>query len=92
MLAEMGRQSSRYNFKVSPASLSIFAIDDLNLNFYLFDQVTGRSETVKFRFSVTTRDLVGTGRIVVISELPFEKHIECLQELIDVMQSKEPVR
>jgi hypothetical protein len=84
---EMARHSARHNFLASPSLSAIFGLDDLNLNFFTFDNVTGRSETVKFRFSVITRDSVGTGRLVVMSELPFDKHVECLEMLIGAMKA-----
>jgi hypothetical protein len=78
---ETARRSARHKFNVSPDLTATWGLDRISLQFYLFDGKTGRSDITKMYFRVPTRDLVGTGRIVVYSELPFNKHIECLGAL-----------
>lgn len=78
---ETGRKSARLQFELAPTLQATWGLDDLRLKFFLFDTATGRYETTRMDFSVLTRDTVGTGRVMVYSELPFQKHLECLEAL-----------
>jgi hypothetical protein len=84
--SDMGRRSIRHNFMTSPTLTSTFALEELNLNFHLFDTVTGRSESVRLGFRITVRDYAATGRVLVFSELPFDRHVECIKSLMRAIQ------
>jgi hypothetical protein len=78
---ETGRRSVRHQFGVSPTLSGIWALDEVTIKFFLFDQKTGRSESTRMDVGVTARDSMGTGRVRVYSELPFNKHVECIAAL-----------
>lgn len=78
---ETAPRSARHQFEVSPTLTAVWALDEVIVKLFLFDSVTGRSETTRLQIGVTRRDLMGTGRVRVYSELPFQKHIECLQAM-----------
>jgi len=87
--ADMGAHSQRYDFKTSPTVTSVYTLDELHILFHLSDAVTGRAESSRFRFSVLTKDTRGTGIVFVSSELTFDRHIACLQDLIKAVGSAE---
>ncbi len=78
---ESGRRSARHNFGVSPQLTAVWGLDDLTIKIFLFDQLTGRPEETKMNLTVRSRDEMGTGRVVAFSELPFQKHVECIEQL-----------
>lgn len=85
---ETGRRSARHQFGVSPTLKAIWALDEVTLRVFLFDQMTGRSESTRIDVGVVSRDSMGTGRVRVYSELPFNMHLECVDALRSSLGSK----
>ncbi|MDO8531504.1 MAG: hypothetical protein Q7T26_04945 [Dehalococcoidia bacterium] len=88
---ETGRRSVRHQFAVSPTLNGIWALDEVTINLFLFDQRTGRSETTRLNIGVTTRDSAGTGIVRIYSELPFNKHLECIAALREAIAHERAV-
>ncbi len=84
--SRMGAYSARHDFQKTPNTVTMWTLDDLTLKFFRFDQQTGRSEDSQLRFTVTSRDEQGTGIVAVISKLPFDVHVECLQALVEALK------
>lgn len=53
---ESGRRSARHEFKVSPTLTGVWGLDDVTVQLFLFDTVTGRSEQTRLQLGVTTRE------------------------------------
>ena len=88
---ETGRRSVRHMFEVSPTVSAVWGLDDIRIKLFLFDQRTGRSETTRLDIGVTARDSMGTGRVRIYSELPFNKHVECIAALRETIASERAV-
>lgn len=73
--------SSVHNFNVNNKTFASFVLDDLNLLFNLFNPTSGESYQAKLQFRVLAKHEYGSGKYVVISQLPYDLHVECLQML-----------
>jgi hypothetical protein len=82
----MGAYSIRNSFKKTPSISAIYGLDDLTIKVFLFNTITGRSESVQIRFSVTSKDTIGTGIVLVVTEMPFETHINFIDTLRNTMR------
>ncbi|HVL93923.1 MAG TPA: hypothetical protein VM264_11350, partial [Acidimicrobiales bacterium] len=65
----------------SIASVGVATLERLSLLFQRFDLQTGQHFETNLTFSVRARGEKGTGIVYVTSELPFEKHVQLLQDL-----------
>lgn len=86
--AAMGALSARDSFGPSPSAEAIYNLDELHVNFHRFDSLTGRYERTALRFSTVTKDDARTGVVVISSQLPFDQHVDCLIQLVEVMKSE----
>jgi len=82
--ASMGRTA------VSPDKLNeqinaVAAIDDLTIHISRFNPTTGSAEDSNLRFSVMAKSDYRSGRVRVISELPYDQHVEFLASLFKVV-------
>lgn len=77
---------SIHNFQPSERLSSAYVVDDLNLLFNLQDPVSGESYRAKFQFQVTAKGEYGSGLCRVVSEMPYETHVNALQKLIEYMR------
>lgn len=77
----MTARSARDGFRPAPKTTVAWTVDDVRLSFHVFNLVNGRAESSQFRLTARSRDEVGTGIFAAISELPFDEHVACLEEL-----------
>lgn len=67
---------------------SIYTLEKLDLLFHHFDSLSGRTESTTFFLSPTDRSSKGSGVLLVASELPFDKHIDCVGSMIERMRGQ----
>lgn len=77
----MGRLSARHQFLPNGDFTSLATLSEVTLKVHLFDRKTGRPDSARLHFSVSTKDTEGTGIVLVSSELPFADHVQLLSEL-----------
>ena len=61
---------------------TVLTLDELHFRASMFNLLTGRADSALLRLSVANKDEQGRGIIDVISQLPFDKHVEFLGGLI----------
>ncbi len=86
--ADMGAASRRKGFAGNSTKNVMYCLDELHILFSQFDVSTGRSEECTLKFSSLSKDTRGSGVIFVASQLPYDKHVACLQEFINVMNDE----
>lgn len=78
--------STHNGFGPSTQVKTVLTLDELHFRASTFNLLTGRSQIALLRFSVRTRDEQGRGIIDVMSQLPFDKHVEFLSGLIEALK------
>jgi hypothetical protein len=80
--AHMGYYHARPRLGPPPRAVCTYALDDLSLRFAWFDPETGVSTATNMKFSVTSKADYRSGIVLVWSELPYDIHVACLEQLI----------
>jgi hypothetical protein len=80
--SHMGLYLARHDNKPPPQAVTTYALDDLQLKFATFDPATGTTTNSKITISVTSLADYQSGIVSVASELPYDVHIQCLEQLI----------
>ena len=78
-----GDRSHRHGFKPYPEVATSVTLDELHVQVSQFNMATGASYKGLLKFSVTSVDDHGTGRLVVASHLPYEEHVALLGAIRD---------
>lgn len=81
LAAAMSPLMSTDKFQVNVNQITSYVVDDINLMFNTFNPVSGQAYQVKLRLNVEARHTYGSSICEVISELPFEKHVDAIQVL-----------
>jgi hypothetical protein len=63
-------------------------LDAIALKVFRFDQRTGRQDEMMLQFDVMGRGDYRSGKVRVVSELPFAKHLEALGELVTALREQ----
>jgi hypothetical protein len=78
----MGRQATPDEQSV----VAVSGLDELHMKVSRFDPSAGNSSTSMVRFSVTARSDFRRGRMLVTTEMPFDKHMDFLGEIFDAIR------
>ena len=70
------------DFELNDKLIANYAVDEIKIKFNIFDPVTGDHNTGQLRFSVGALSEYGTGVYHVISELPYELHMQLIEDFV----------
>lgn len=81
-------------FKPSSKMKTIYSVDELHIKLHHFDEQTGKSGESLLTIGIPARSYHGTSRVLVSTQLPFDKHMECvemLRQLLSESKNKDPL-
>ena len=84
--ASMGKIKQNYTFDSSLSA--VVSLDDLTIRVAKFDAISGYYEPCEIQFSVTAQSDYNTGRILAITEMPYEEHVELLENLFKELDNQ----